>query len=88
MMICKECKKHIDQIPGSKFAVIALYEKDSRETIINLNDYYNINQGTIYVCYDCWKEISPSQYHIKERNSPYDVNKDASWTITPEDLMW
>lgn len=88
-MICKECNNKISEDEKSRYVIVKLYEKASIK--INSNtDIYAIDRGNVYVCYDCWKEVAPSQYHIKELSPPIPIRNSSSTlygtrTVTPAD---
>lgn len=72
-MICKECNKTISEGHESRYVQIRLYEKIEPKVLNNIVSSYAVDKGNIFVCYECWKEVSPSQYHIQENTKGYNV---------------
>lgn len=88
MAKCKECNKEVNKEKvDTRYVTIRLYET-AQIHVDRRAAAYSTDKGNILVCYDCWKEISPSQYHIKEEQK-YDEDKfytSSTRMVKTEDL--
>lgn len=82
-MICKECNKQIIEDSGAKYVHVRLFEKVTAK-LNNQPVDYTVDKGNIYIHYECWKEATPSYYHIKEepiKPQPFSISGDGKRVI-------